>query len=63
VARARHSRGPEATREVLYELGVALVSAGERDRALAVFLELRTEAPAYRDVARQIDRLSRRGVA
>jgi tetratricopeptide (TPR) repeat protein len=59
--RAIHAApGPEATRQVLYELGRVLVSAGEGDRALAVFLELETDAPGYKDVARQLQHLSRK---
>jgi len=49
----------EAARQLLYELGDALETGGEFARALAVFLELQTEAGDYRDVGRRIERLSR----
>jgi tetratricopeptide (TPR) repeat protein len=49
----------EASRALLYDLGGALESSGEHARALAVFLELQTEAGEYRDVARRLDRLRR----
>jgi tetratricopeptide (TPR) repeat protein len=49
----------EASRSLLYDLGGALESSGEHARALAVFLELQTEAGEYRDVARRVDRLRR----
>ena len=50
----------EATRQVLYDLGVLLVDTGETERALAVFLELQSDAPGYRDVSAQVDRLSQK---
>ncbi len=53
--------GPDATHEVLYELGQLLVSIGESDRALAVFMELEVEAPGFRDVPGHIAHLSQRG--
>jgi len=46
-------------RAVLYDLGVLLDEAGETSRALAVFLELQSEAGDYRDVPVRIDRLAR----
>jgi tetratricopeptide (TPR) repeat protein len=46
-------------RAVLYDLGVLLDDAGETSRALAVFLELQSEAGDYRDVPVRIDRLAR----
>jgi tetratricopeptide (TPR) repeat protein len=49
---------PSATHEVLYELADALESAGEPARALAVWLELQSDAGAHRDVAARIDRLA-----
>jgi tetratricopeptide (TPR) repeat protein len=54
------SPGPEATHDVLYDLGCTLVTAGESDRALAIFLELQAEAPGYRDVSKQLEGLLRR---
>jgi hypothetical protein len=38
---------------------VLLDEAGETSRALAVFLELQSEAGDYRDVPARIDRLAR----
>jgi tetratricopeptide (TPR) repeat protein len=59
--RAAEAEAPsvEAARELLYDLGVLLDGAGETSRALAVFLELQSEAGDYRDVPERIDRLSR----
>jgi tetratricopeptide (TPR) repeat protein len=51
--------GAEAGRALLYDLGETLEAAGETARALAVFLELQTDAGPYRDVDVRIDRLSR----
>jgi len=45
---------------LLYDLGQLLSEAGESDRALAVFLELQTDSPDYRDVAIWIGRLSQK---
>ena len=50
---------PEAGRELLYDLAQALESSGEAARALAVYLELRSDAGEFRDVTRRIERLSR----
>jgi tetratricopeptide (TPR) repeat protein len=50
----------DASHEVLYELGALLIEAGEIVRALAVFLELQADAPDYRDVAAQVERLSQK---
>lgn len=44
---------------LLYDLGATLESAGESARALAVFLELQSDADNYRDVARRAAALSR----
>jgi tetratricopeptide (TPR) repeat protein len=49
----------EAGRQLLYDLGAALQQTGEKERALAVFLELDADAPGYRDVATRIADLSR----
>ncbi|HEY0873262.1 MAG TPA: tetratricopeptide repeat protein [Vicinamibacterales bacterium] len=49
---------PEDGRGLLYDLGDVLEAAGEKARALAVFLELRAEAPDYRDVSERVSRLS-----
>jgi tetratricopeptide (TPR) repeat protein len=45
--------------EVLYELADGLEASGETARALAVCLELQTDAGAYRDVSARVDRLAR----
>ncbi len=50
----------DESRELLYDLGLLLSEAGERDRALAVLLELQADSPDYRDVASQIGRLSQK---
>ena len=49
----------EDGRALLYELGEALEAVGETVRALAVFLELQSEAGEYQDVAKRVERLSR----
>jgi tetratricopeptide (TPR) repeat protein len=49
---------PTAGHALLYDLGDTLESLGERARALAVFMELRSAAPDYRDVAQRIEWLS-----
>jgi hypothetical protein len=51
--------GDEEGRELLYDLGCSLETAGETARALAVFLELQVDAGEYRDVAARVDRLAR----
>jgi tetratricopeptide (TPR) repeat protein len=51
--------GVEASRALLYDLGEVLETLGETARALAVFLELESDAPGYRDVAERVRRLSR----
>lgn len=50
---------PDAGRALLYDLAKTLESIGEHARALAVFVELESESGGYRDVAGQIDRLSK----
>jgi tetratricopeptide (TPR) repeat protein len=50
---------PDAGRALLYDLATTLESAGEKSRALAVFVELESESGGYRDVAGQIERLSK----
>lgn len=58
----RAAEAPSPTLEeghaLLYELADALESVGETARALAIYLELRTHAGAYRDVTGRIDRLA-----
>ena len=46
-------------RALLYDLGAVLEEMGETARALAVFLELQTDAGEYRDVAARVERLAR----
>lgn len=50
---------PDAGRALLYDLAKTLESVGEYSRALAVFVELESESGGYRDVAGQIERLSK----
>ena len=50
---------PDAGRALLYDLATALETVGEHARALAVFVELESESGGYRDVAGQIERLSK----
>jgi tetratricopeptide (TPR) repeat protein len=50
---------PDAGRELLYELADTLEAAGEASRALAVYLELQSDAGAFRDVPARIERLRR----
>jgi tetratricopeptide (TPR) repeat protein len=50
---------PDAGRALLYDLAAALERAGEHARALAVYVELEAESGGYRDVAGQIERLSK----
>lgn len=49
----------DAGQALLYELGDLLEGTREQARALAVFLELRAQAPSYRDVSSRVDRLSK----
>jgi hypothetical protein len=59
----RAAEMPAPTREaglaVLYELGVALDAIGEGVRALAVLMEIETDAPNYRDVRQRLEVLAR----
>lgn len=50
---------PDETHRLLYDLGVLLEAENETSRALAVFLELQSDAGDYRDVPSRIDRLAR----
>ena len=50
---------PDAGRALLYDLATTLETVGEHARALAVFVELESESGGYRDVAGQIQRLSK----
>ncbi len=49
----------DAGRELLFELGQTLEAADETARALAVYLELRSDAGEFRDVSSRIQRLTR----
>ena len=49
----------EESRALLYDLGTAIEESGDTARALAVFLELQSEAGDYRDVAERAERLAR----
>jgi len=44
---------------LLYELGMLVEASGDTSRALAVFLELQSDAGTYRDVAERVERLAR----
>ena len=48
----------EASHGLLYELGDTLEAAGEDARALAVFLELQSIVPDYRDIGERLAHLS-----
>jgi tetratricopeptide (TPR) repeat protein len=50
---------PDSGHALLYDLAETLEKAGERARALAIFVELEAESGGYRDVATRIDRLSK----
>ena len=51
--------GEEDSRALLYDLGTMVEESGDTARALAVFLELQSEAGDYRDVAERVERLAR----
>jgi tetratricopeptide (TPR) repeat protein len=61
LEQAAQAPAPSAdeTYSLLYDLAEALESLGEVERALAICLELQTDAGAYRDVAVRISRLAR----
>jgi tetratricopeptide (TPR) repeat protein len=48
---------PAAAHQLLYELATALEAQGESARALAVLLELQSEAGEYRDLAQRLEHL------
>jgi tetratricopeptide (TPR) repeat protein len=48
---------PQAHHALLYELALLLEAKGESARALAVFLELQSEAGEYRDVSSRLEQL------
>jgi tetratricopeptide (TPR) repeat protein len=49
---------PEEGYALLYDLGDVLETMGETARALAIFLELATGAPDFRDVGARVTHLS-----
>jgi TolA-binding protein len=55
-----HAPNAAAGRDLLYELGQLLADTGETARALAVFLELQADAPGFRDVSSEIERLTQK---
>lgn len=59
--RAADAPAPSAddARALMYDLADVLETLGETARALAVFIELQTEAPGYRDVGSRVSRLTR----
>ena len=61
LERAAEAPAPSVNdgRELLYDLGAVLETLGETARALAVFLELQTDAGDYRDVGARVERLAR----
>ena len=61
LERASQAPAPTADdgHQVLFELIEALEKAGETARALAVCMELQSDAPDYRDVGERIDRLTK----
>ena len=61
LERAAEAPAPsdEESRALLYDLGTMIEGSGDTARALAVFLELQSEAGDYRDVAERVERLAR----
>ena len=61
LERAAEAPAPseEESRALLYDLGTMIEEGGDTARALAVFLELQSEAGDYRDVAERVERLAR----
>ena len=51
--------GVEEGRALLYDLGLLVEQSGDTARALAIFLELQSEAGDYRDVTARVERLAR----
>ena len=51
----------ETARALLYDLGDLLEVSGESARALAIFMEIESAAPGYRDVLARVLRLTRAG--
>jgi tetratricopeptide (TPR) repeat protein len=61
LERAAQTPAPtnDESHQLLYELAEALEATGEIARALAVCLELQSDAGAYKDVSERIDRLTK----
>ena len=57
-AASARSPSPDETTAVIYDLADALARAGERVRALAIFMELEADAGGFRDVRARIDQLT-----
>jgi hypothetical protein len=59
--RAAEAQAPteDEGHRLLYELADALEVSGESARALAICIELQSEAGDYRDVAVRVDRLAK----
>jgi tetratricopeptide (TPR) repeat protein len=57
--RAAEAPAPSAAagHQLLYELATALEAQGENARALAIYLELQSEAGEYRDLAQRLEHL------
>ena len=59
--RAAEAPSPSADegRALLYNLGLLVEQSGDTSRALAIFLELQSDAGDYRDVRERVERLTR----
>ena len=61
LERAAEAPAPseDESRSLLYDLGAMIEESGDTARALALFLELQSEAGEYRDVDERVERLAR----
>jgi len=61
LERAAQAPAPtnDESHQLLYELAEALETMGEVARALAVCMELQSDAGTYKDVSERIDRLTK----
>jgi tetratricopeptide (TPR) repeat protein len=61
LERASHATAPNSdeSHQLLFELAEALENAGEVARALAICIELQSDAGSYRDLDARIDRLTK----